>query len=230
MRKSHGQDFADRSMKGARLLAFQSVFEKGVRIFFDESGSFNPDSKRQGDVAVLMGAILPESDTDSVRQDFELFKSQLPLKAFVKGEPKGARLDIGHCRLLIQILCRHPDLMLIPITLMPNTSDPAFLESLPSQLRDMVKAEAHRYLSGINLSVILEWASRSGNLSSVQLFRLSACAEGAFRATSVVAEAYELGRFVEDPKAIRLIFDRVGAPGGREELVLRILAKLWIMM
>jgi hypothetical protein len=201
-----------------------------VKVFFDESGSFNPDSKRTGDPSVLMGAILHEHDMDSLRQDFELYKSQLPSKVIVKGEPKGVHLDVRHCRLLAQILCGHTDIMLVPLTLMPNASDRGFLKELPGQLRDMVRKEARKYLSGTNLSVILEWASRTGNLSSVQLFRLCACAEGAFRATCAIIEARESGGFAGNAKAVRLIFDRVGAPGSREELVFRILAKLWIMM
>lgn len=202
----------------------------GMKVYFDESGDFNPCQRGGNDTHGLVGVIIPENEADSLQRDFQLFVRDLPAQAVLKGEPKGCGLTVEHSKLLARIMNAHRVVTLVPVTLIFSGSDQAFITEAPQAFKDRVQQEAIKYLSAPRLNQVLEWARQSGNLSPVQACRLFTYAEGVFRAVNAIVSVYRCPVFAPNLTRIDITFDRVGPPNGREERVLFLLVYLWVMM
>lgn len=200
-----------------------------VGVFIDETGDFSLGVERMEKFYAVAGIVVPSDCIGQLREDFALFKSALPRDVFVKNELKGSRLGIEHYKLLLQILFRYRDVILIPLTVVGAACDREFLDAFPKLLRGKTKLVADEHLTGEMRDFILNWSARVGNLSYVQLFRLFAYAECAALAYLAVLEWRKLDQALNSQAPIMFAFDRVGKPRAREEQVLQVLVKLWLM-
>ena len=200
-----------------------------MEIYFDEAGDFAPILKGTEKICALMGVIVPESEEQSIKADFELFVKKLSQREFVKGEPKGYLLSISHCRLLAEIMNAHSAVMLVPVTVFLGFTDPKFLETFPQQLRAVLEREGDKCLYELMRSQVKELSRRAGNLSVNQLIRLVSYTSGVMKGIIAISLFYHCRKYFSMYSPIKMVFDRTGTENSREELAFKDLVFMWSM-
>lgn len=200
-----------------------------MEIFFDEAGDFAPPARDSEKISVVMGLIIPESESQALNNDFDAFVRELSPKEFATDEPKGHLLTPLHRELLARILNVHSAAMLVPVTVDLGLIPEIFLRSFPDQLRSVLEREGDKCLYDTMRVQVGELARRCSNLSPDQLVRLMALTIGVQRAVNGIALSYHCQKFHSMYCPIKVVIDRTGAPNSREELVFKDLLFMWLM-
>jgi hypothetical protein len=200
-----------------------------MEIYFDESGTFRPLRSNADQVAVVMGLLIPELGSDSLREDFEAFLRRLPPRAFVGKEVKGHRLSAEQFKLLATILNVYPGIKIAPVTVNVGFMRSASLEAWPQKLRALLEQEGAKCLYDKMRSEVSELARRSGNLSPDQLIRIFAYAIAVKRALEAIPIFFHCQRYHSEYSPLRFVFDRAGTSDSREELVFKEIVFMWLV-
>ncbi len=199
-----------------------------MEIFLDESGSFRPSHSKQTQPAAVMGLLIPEIQADTLRADFDRFRTTLPKSVFVKGEPKGHRLSPEHVKQFASMLNRHRGITLAPVTVNTNFIQPSFFRTFPQKLRAVLEVEGSKCLYDSLKSEVAQLARQCGNLSPEQLVRLLAYTVAVKRSIEALSIYYHCKRYHESYSPLRVVLDRAGPPNGREELVFKQMLFMWM--
>jgi hypothetical protein len=199
-----------------------------MQIYFDESGDFTPSNPSHPKFCFVVGVIIPEIATDSLRNDFDWFVNQLSLVECERGEPKGYLLSLANRRVLLEILKAHKEVMLVPISVNLAYDDPQFFASAPAKIRALIEGNLHIESTSTTLHDRAQLARRIGRLSAPVLVRLVAYGIAVLKAVEAIACRYHCQLFHSTYDPINVIFDRVVRAGAREELVLREVLFGWI--
>jgi Protein of unknown function (DUF3800) len=202
--------------------------DKNMEIYFDESGDFQSAPIGNERFSFVMGLVIPEGSAPKLKTDFEWFESKLKVEECEKREGKGGLLSLEHRKLLLEILKAHPDVMLVPVTVNLGCVSPEFLRSAPSAIRGLIEKNIGQDSPHMTTSQRKDLARRISNLSAPVLARIAAYAIGVLKAVESITLYYHCEKFHDSYDPIRLVFDRVGRPGSREELVFRSALPGWI--
>jgi hypothetical protein len=200
-----------------------------MEIYFDESGTFRPLRSNANQVAVVMGVLIPELESDSLRKDFEAFLRQLPPRAFVNKEIKGHRLSAEQFKLLAIMLNVHPGIRIAPVTVNVGFMRGASFEAWPQKLRALLEEEGAKCLYDKMRSEVGELARRSGNLSPDQLIKIFAYAIAVKRSIEAIPLFYHCQKYHSEYSPLQFVFDRAGASNSREELVFKEVVFMWLV-
>jgi hypothetical protein len=199
-----------------------------MKLYFDESGDFNPPINGGPKFSFVVGVIVPESATEKLKEDFDWFVGQLAPSEFVRGEPKGCALTIEHRRVLMEILKSHESVMLVPISVNVGVHDPIFLASLPAKIRALIESNLRTPSTLMTVKQRKELAARFGRLNAQVLLRLFSYAIAVLKGVEAIACRYHCRRFHSQYEPVTITFDRAARPGSREELVLLDALPGWI--
>jgi uncharacterized protein DUF3800 len=192
-----------------------------MEAYFDESGDFGPAPTGKEKYSFVMGIVIPETSAASLKIDFDWFESELDSKEYVHGEAKGVLLSLEHRKVLLEILKAHRDVMLVPVTLNLGYSDKDFLHSAPENIRKLIEKNLEQDSASMTVPQRKELARRFSNLSAPVLARIAAYAITILRTIEAIGLYYHCQKFYELYDPIKMIFDRVVKPEGREELVFK---------
>jgi hypothetical protein len=198
-----------------------------MEIFVDETGAFRPAPGGQLALSAVMAVIIPEVDAPVIRHKFNGFIQTLPRICFENGEPKGRLLPSKQQRDFAEILNRCRGLMIVPTTF-NRSIDKEFFSSFPLRLRRVLEAEAQKCIHAQMKSEVGELARRCGNLNSEQLARLYTYKVAVEKTVNAVSLFYHCAKYHSSYEPIRVIFDRVGKPNNREELVFNDMVFTWV--
>jgi len=190
-----------------------------MELYFDESGAFQLSTPGAENFSFVMGIIIPEESSDKLKDDFDWFELQLAATERSQGEPKGKLLTPIHRRILLEILKAHRNVMLVPVTVNLGCAESEFLRSAPKNIRSQIECnldEESPFFTRFERELL---ARQIGNLSSSVLTRILAYAIGVLRTFEAITLYFWCEKFYNDYAPIQIIFDRVAAPGSREELV-----------
>jgi hypothetical protein len=199
-----------------------------MEVFFDESGNFVPAYIGAEKFSFVMGVVVPEGATASLKSDFDWLESKLTRDERKQGEPKGALLSLEHRHILLEILKSHSDVMLVPVTVNLGHTDPAFLQTAPDRIRKVIERNLVHYSPHMTTEQRQELARRFSNLSAPALGRLFAYAIGILRAIEAITLCYHCEKFHGSYDPIKLAFDGVVRRHSREELVFQDALFGWI--
>lgn len=198
-------------------------------VYFDESGNFRASPSTESGLSAVMGVIIPENESAALEQDFRAMIGKLPKDIFVNGEPKGRLLSPEHCQLLATIINAHPGVKLVPVTVNTASIEQSFFEQVPKRLKELLVGESEKFQYESLRTEVSELARRCGNLSPGQLVRLLAYAVGVHQAIDGISTFYHCSKYHPHYTPIRMIFDRVGTPDSREELVFKQIVFMWLV-
>ena len=112
---------------------------------------------------------------------------------------------------------------------LPRSTDPSFFEKFPPKLKELLIGESEKCLYETLQTEVNELARRCGNLSPDQLVRLLAYTVGVLRAINAVSTFYHCPKYHPYYDPMRMVFDKVGTPDSREELVFKQIVFMWLM-
>jgi Protein of unknown function (DUF3800) len=199
-----------------------------MRVYFDESGDFNPSIPGQPKFCFVLGVIIPEIAEEALRVDFDWFLKQLGRTEHRQGEPKGSLLSIASRRVLLEILKSHKGVMLVPISVNLAYDSPEFFVTAPEKIRALIEGNLHLESSFMTVEARAELAKRVSRLSVPVLVRLVSYGIAVLKSIEAIVCRYSCDVFHSSYDSIELIFDRVVRTGGREELVFRDVLFGWI--
>jgi Protein of unknown function (DUF3800) len=199
-----------------------------MKVYFDESGDFNPSTPGRPKFCFVLGVIIPEAAEDALQRDFAWFLKQLGRAECKRGEPKGSLLSLSTRRVLLEILKAHKDVMLVPISVNLAYEDPQFFSTAPGKIRALIEGNLHLESAYMAVEARAELARRIGRLSVPVLVRLVASGIAALKAIEAIVCRYHCDLFHSSYDPIEMIFDRVVTAGAREELVFRDVLFGWI--
>jgi hypothetical protein len=199
-----------------------------MQIYFDESGDFAPSDRSHPKFCFVLGIIIPETATDSLRSHFDWFVKRLGHSERKRGEPKGSLLSFANRRVLLEILKAHREVMILPISVNLAYDDPQFFATAPEKIRALIEANLHIESSFMTVSDRARLAKRIRHLSAPVLVRLVAYGIAVLKTIEAIACRYHCELFHSSYDPISVVFDRVARAGAREELVLREVLFGWI--
>jgi hypothetical protein len=192
-----------------------------MQIYFDESGDFRPVSAGVEKLCFVVSVIIPENSTATLKTDFDFFIQQLTDEEFVKREPKGFALSLGHRKLLLEILKAHRNVSIVPVSVNLGCSGGPFFTAAPSRIRSLIQSNLGIDSAYMSKDERAELARRFGRLSAQGLTRLYSYGIATLKAVEAVASRYYCEEFHSCYNPIKLTFDRFGKAGCREELILK---------
>ncbi len=198
-----------------------------MKLFFDETGAFRPGRTGEIELAAVMGVVVPEIHTETLRAGFSTFVETLPREYFQKSEPKGRLLSVDQLRTFATMLNAHRGTMLIPVTFNREIRGSSF-DSWPAALRKLLEDEAKKCVHTTMRDELEELARRCANLSPEQLARLLTYKIAVEKAVNAVALFYHCKKYHNSYSPIRVIFDHTGKSNNREELVFKNMVFLWV--
>ena len=191
-----------------------------MKIYFDESGDFNPARDSRYNFSFVVGIILPDAALSGLKGDFDWFVWQLSSNEFDRGEPKGSLLSLAHRRVLLEILKAHSGVMLIPVSVNLGSDDPSFFETGPAKIRGLIESNLRTESDYMTKPERANLAKQFGRLSAPVLARLVSYGIAVLKAVEAIASRYYCRQFHADFDTVTFTFDRTGRSKNREELVL----------
>jgi hypothetical protein len=198
-----------------------------ITVFLDETGIFRPCLAGEDELSAVIGLIIPEIDSQALKQDFSAFVAKLPRGVFVNGEPKGNRFSMEQHKEVALLLNARPGIMSVPVTFNRAMSTSSF-DSWPASLKELLTKEASMCVHETMRQQVQELARRCGNLSSDQISRLLTYKIAVEKALAGICLFYHCAKYHSSYAPIKIVFDRTGPPGGREELVFKEMMFIWV--
>lgn len=200
-----------------------------MRIFVDESGSFQvPAAREEHAAAVVVGVVVPEICEERLFAEFKQLSVSLAPSERKGAEPKGARLKSDSRLQFCDILASIEGLLVLPIT--ADLSQLADLtNAFPARLSSSLDAFAKRCVHQTMRDEMSLLARQVANLSTTDLLKLVLYADCMQECVHHAVAYRSHGPYRDSWATMDIVIDQIGKDAGRrEKLVFEKMVLAWL--